>query len=65
MVPSDRIAQNVGSKKSISDYLRKKYYQNTTTMLAISIPSDDYCLHKKVRENINGTAVFVIVVVER
>ncbi len=34
-------------------------------MLAISIGSDDLCLHKKSKENINGGAIFVMVVVER
>ncbi len=34
-------------------------------MLAISISSDDLCLHKKIYENINGRAIFVIVLVER
>ncbi len=34
-------------------------------MLAISISSDDLSLHKKIKENINGRAIFVIVVVER
>ncbi len=34
-------------------------------MFAISIPSDDLCLHKKIEENVNGRAIFVIVVVER
>ncbi len=34
-------------------------------MLAISIPSDDLCLHCKIKENINGRAIFVIVGVER
>ncbi len=34
-------------------------------MLVISILSDDLCLHKKIKENINGRAIFVIVVVER
>ncbi len=34
-------------------------------MLVISISSDDLCLHKKIKENINGRAVFVFVVVER
>ncbi len=34
-------------------------------MLVISISSDDLCLHKKIKENINGRAIFVIVVVER
>ncbi len=66
MVPSDRISQNVGSK---SNYFRKKLlkYQKkkSTTMLAISNSSDDLCLHKKIKENINGRANFVIVVVVR
>ncbi len=34
-------------------------------MLAISIASDDLSLHQKIVENINGRAIFVIVVVER
>ncbi len=34
-------------------------------MLAISISSGDLCLHKKIKENITGGAIFVIVVVER
>ncbi len=34
-------------------------------MLVISILSDDLCLHKKIKENINVRAIFVIVVVER
>ncbi len=34
-------------------------------MLVISISSDDLCLHKKIKENINGRAISVIVVVER
>ncbi len=34
-------------------------------MLIISISSDDVYLHKKIKENINGRAIFVIVVVER
>ncbi len=34
-------------------------------MLAISISSDDLCLHKKITEIINGGAIFVIMVVER
>ncbi len=34
-------------------------------MPAISIPSDDYCLYKKITENVDGRAIFVIVVVER
>ncbi len=34
-------------------------------MPAISISSDDLCLHKKIKENINGKAIFVIVVLER
>ncbi len=34
-------------------------------MLAISISSDDLFLHKNIKENINGRAIFVIVVVER
>ncbi len=39
--------------------------QISTTMLVISISSDDFCLHPKIEENINGRAIFVIVVVER
>ncbi len=34
-------------------------------MFAISIPSADLCLHQKNEENVNGRAIFVIVVVER
>ncbi len=34
-------------------------------MFAISIPSDDLCWHYKIKENIYGRAIFVIVVVER
>ncbi len=34
-------------------------------MLVISIPSADLCLHQKIEENVNGRAMFVIVVVER
>ncbi len=34
-------------------------------MLAISILSIDLCLHEKIKESINGRAIFVIVVVER
>ncbi len=34
-------------------------------MLVISISSDDLCLHKKIKENINVSAIFVILVVER
>ncbi len=34
-------------------------------MLAILISSDDLCLHKKIKETINGRAIVVIVVVER
>ncbi len=34
-------------------------------MLVISIPSADLCLHQKIEENVNGRAIFVIVVVER
>ncbi len=33
-------------------------------MLAISISSDDLCLRKNIKENINARAIFVIVVVE-
>ncbi len=32
-------------------------------MLVISIPSDNLCLHQKIVENINGRAIFVIVVI--
>ncbi len=34
-------------------------------MLAISISSDGLCLHKNIQENINGGAIFVIMLVER
>ncbi len=34
-------------------------------MVIISILSTDLCLHKIIKENINGRAIFVIVVVER
>ncbi len=34
-------------------------------MPAISIPSDNLYLYKQIKENINGRAIFVIVVVER
>ncbi len=34
-------------------------------MLVISIPSDDLLLHQRILENINGRAIFVIVVIER
>ncbi len=34
-------------------------------MLAISIPSADLWLHQKIKETVNGRAIFVIVVVER
>ncbi len=34
-------------------------------MLAISISSDDLCSHKKIKEIINGSAIFAFVVVER
>ncbi len=34
-------------------------------MLVISISSGDLCLHKKIKENLNGSAIFVIVMVER
>ncbi len=34
-------------------------------MFAISIASNDLCSHYKFMENINGRAIFVIVVVER
>ncbi len=33
-------------------------------MLAISISSDDLCLHKEIKDNIDGRAIFVIVVIE-
>ncbi len=33
-------------------------------MLAISSPSDDLYLHLIIKENINGRAIFVMVVVE-
>ncbi len=33
-------------------------------MLVISFSSDDLCLHQKIVENINGRAIFVIVVIE-
>ncbi len=33
-------------------------------MLVISILSDDLCLHKKIKENINGRAIFLIVLVD-
>ncbi len=68
MVPSDRISQNMGSKKSKSNDFRKKILleqkKNSTTMLVISILSDNLCLHKEIKENINGRAIFVIVVFE-
>ncbi len=55
MVPSDRISQKKGTKKCKSNYLRKnmllEWKQNSTTMLAISILSDDLCLHKKLRKH--------------
>ncbi len=68
MVPSNRISQNVGSKKSKSNYFNNyatTIKKNSTTMLAISISFDDLCMHKKIKENIYGRAIFVIVVVER
>ncbi len=34
-------------------------------MLAISISSNDLCLHQKIAENVSGGAIIVIVVVER
>ncbi len=34
-------------------------------MLVISISSDDLCLHKQIKQNINGSAIFVIVMAER
>ncbi len=34
-------------------------------MLVISTPSADLCLHRNIEENVNGRAIFVIVVVER
>ncbi len=33
-------------------------------MLGSSIPSADLCLHQKIEGNVNGRAIFVIVVVE-
>ncbi len=39
--------------------------QNNPTMLFISIPSADLCVHQKIEENVNGRAIFVIVVVKR
>ncbi len=68
MVPSDHISQNMGSNKSKSNYFRKKYYwykKNSTTILVISISSADLWLHKKIKEHINVSAIFVNVVVER
>ncbi len=34
-------------------------------MLVISISSDKLCLHKKIKENFDGSAIFVIAMVER
>ncbi len=34
-------------------------------ILVISISSDGLCLHKKIKENINRRAIFVMMVVER
>ncbi len=34
-------------------------------MLVILISSDNLCLHRKIKENINGRVIFVMVVVER
>ncbi len=34
-------------------------------MLVISILSADLCLYQKIKENVSGRAIFVIVVVER
>ncbi len=34
-------------------------------MHVISFPSDDFCLHQKIVENINVRATFAIVVIER
>ncbi len=42
-----------------------EYESISTTMLFISSPSDDLCLHQKIVENSNGRAIFVIVVIER
>ncbi len=39
--------------------------KNFTTMLVISISTDDLWLHQKIEENFNGRAIFVIMVVER
>ncbi len=68
MVPSDRISQNLGSKKSKSKYFGQKILleekQNSNTMPANSMPSDDLCLQQKIKQSINGRAIFVIVVVE-
>ncbi len=38
MVPSDRISQNVGSKRSKSNDLRKIYYKNTNKILPQCLP---------------------------
>ncbi len=68
MVPSDRISQNVGSKKSKSNYFREKYYQNQNKIPPHCLPFQFrpmiYACRKK-KENINDRAIFVIVVVER
>ncbi len=37
----------------------------STTMLVISILSDNLCLHQGIMENTNGRAIFVIVMIER
>ncbi len=34
-------------------------------MLIISLLSADLCLHQNIEENVNGRAIFVVVVVER
>ncbi len=34
-------------------------------MLAISTPAYDLCLHQKIVENINGRAIFMIVMIKR
>ncbi len=34
-------------------------------MLAITIPSDHFCLHPKIEESIDGRAIIVLVVVQR
>ncbi len=35
----------------------------STTTLVIANPTDDLCLHQEIVETINGTAIFVIVMV--